>query len=136
MITPVPALSQSNWVTNTTEKADLLLSHFFESDKAQSYIYGSSIANLQGLIEKYGHNADELCSKMQDTLEIYLKKYYPAVVVNVSHTVDKQKPSEIILKLYCRAAEENKEIIFGKLLRVADTKIAKIMSLNNTGEAI
>lgn len=136
-IVPVPSLSMSGWTTNTVEKADFLLSHFFESDKAQSYLYRGNIANLQFIIEEHGDNFIAMCDKIRQTLESYLSRYYPrGVVVDVSNNASEITSNEVTLRIYCRAIEDDgKEVVFGKMLNVKDTKFSKIMSLNNEGDA-
>lgn len=129
---PVPTLSTHGWVTSPPEKADFLISHFYESDKAQTYLYGSNITNLQWLIERYGHEIPSLCQQIRLALETYLGRYYQAATVEVLNDASAEnKTSKVMLRLYCSVVEEGVTYSIGKLLTISDSKFEKITDLNN-----
>jgi len=83
MSTPLPTLSTSGFVYQPIEKIDFLLAHFFYSDKAQSSLYGTSVANLQAILEKNSGSMDNTASDVQNSLQSYLQKHFDAVSVSV-----------------------------------------------------
>lgn len=133
-IIPVPSLSAAGWITSPAEKADALFAHFYESEKSQTYLYGGNVSNLQWLIEQYGHNVIELAAQIRSTIELYLGRYYDAVNAQVTHNDNEDNPTNsITLSIHCDVTENGKLYSFGKLLNVTNSKIEKIININNTG---
>lgn len=133
----VPTLSIAGWVRSPSEKADALIAHFYESDKAQTLLYGDNVANLQFIIEKYGHDTVAVQQQLRTELERYLSRYYDAVNVSVtSDTSSEKSDGKVELRLYADVTEAGKQYSFGKLLVISNSKIDKIMSLNNVGEIV
>lgn len=132
MTAPVPSLSMAGWVNDPTNKSDLLMSHFFEADKAQTYLYGQNISNLQWIIEQYGSNINDVTQQMRYALETYLSRYYDTVIVDVSSDDNASNLTlKVELKIYCKVTDGGKDYVFGKILTVASSKIQKIISMNN-----
>lgn len=133
-IIPVPTLSLAGWVTSPSEKADALISHFYASEKSQTYLYGNSVTNLQWIIEQHSGDITNLVAALREALQNYLRKYYEAAIVEVTSN---DNPSnfngEITLSIYCQVTEEGKIYSIGKLLNISNNKIGKIIALNNTG---
>jgi hypothetical protein len=134
MVIPVPTLSAAGWVTSPAEKADMLFSHFYESDKFQTYLYGKNITNLQWLVEQYGHDITILTQQMRASLEVYLTRYYPeGVAINVTSSDDEtlSAAGKIELRLYCTVNEGGRVYSFGRLIQATNSKIDQIVKLNN-----
>lgn len=125
----VPTLSGSGWLRSREEKADALLAHFYESDKLQSNIYGDNVSSLQWIIEEHGKDIVKVIELLEDTLNIYLGRYYDAVNTTVSETVNSN--NEVTLRIYCRVSDGGKEYSFGNLLSIKNSKMIKVMNLNN-----
>ena len=129
---PVPSLSLLGWVDAAAQKADLLISHIFEADKSQTYIYGKQVTSLQWIIEEYGSDILTVCRELRSAIESYLNRYYDTALVEVtSNDSPTLNTSSITLNLYCKVTEGGQEYSFGKLLEITDSKIAKIMNFNN-----
>lgn len=139
-IVPVPTLSSAGWVRSASQKADFLLSHFYESDKFQTYIYGQNVTNLQWLIEQYGHDIIKVCQEIQRALELYLGRYYESVAINVVSDDDPainavpNETSSIKLRLYAQVTEKGKDYSFARLIMATNSKFASIVKLNNEGK--
>lgn len=133
MIIPVPSLSAAGWVTSPAEKADLLFSHFYESDKFQTYLYPDGVSNLQYLVEKNSHDIVALVQSIRTTLEVYLGRYYEAVLVDVSVDEDSAEFREgnVKLRVFCRITENGKEYSFARLIETIDSKLKQVVKLNN-----
>ncbi len=129
---PVPTLSVVGWVRSPAEKADMLFSHFYESEKAQTALYGDNIANLQWLIEEYGSNIVNLLAEMRQAFEKYLSAYYDAVNASVtSNDGIENTNGHITISVHIDVTEEGKTYSFGRLLKITDSKIAQIIAQNN-----
>lgn len=132
MTIAVPSLSSAGWVRSPNEKADALLSHFFLSEKSQTYLYADNVSSLPWLVEQYGRNPIAISTELGNALERYLGRYYDTV--NADVTVDDAKVAyngEIAITLYCSVTEEGRSYSFGKLLMVTNSKIQQIINLNN-----
>lgn len=131
-IIPVPSLSVRGWVTAIPEKADLLFSHFYESDSSQSYIYGTNISNMQKLVESFGHEPDLLCENIRSTLLLYLGRYYPSVTTDVIQKTSVD--NKVTITIAIDVVEEGKKYSFSRLLMLTNSKIEKVIKLNNDGQ--
>lgn len=138
MITPVPTLSAAGWVNTPNEKADMLISHFFESDKYQTYLYGNNIASLTWIIEQNNSNINNVTVALREALETYLGNYYESVQVDVQNNDDPttNPTGKVELKIYCNVMENGREYSFGRLVSAINSKIDKITKLNNIGNAL
>ncbi len=137
MTIPVPTLSSSGWVTALSEKADFLLSHFFASDKYQTALYGKNVSNLQWLVEQYQKDPMAMSQQLRSAVETYLSRYYDIATAQVSVTdPDKDGSGRYGLRLYCSVVENGKEYSFGKLIVLLNSKIDKIIKLNNEGNVL
>lgn len=124
----------SGWVSSSSEKADALMAHFYESDKAQTLLYGTNVTNLQYIVEQFGHDVISLQQRLRTELETYLGRYYDYVAVTISSNDSVANPvSQIELKIYADVTEGATQYSFGKLLVVSNSKIQKIANLNNYG---
>lgn len=135
MTIPVPTLSSAGWVTDPAGKADYLLSHFYETDKQQSYLYVDSTTSLQAIIERYGHDVATLCDQLRRALNQYLLRYYPSVLVDVSADTSEinNNSGQYTLRVYCQATEtDGKSYSFGRLVLGTSSKFERVMDLNNT----
>jgi hypothetical protein len=135
-VIPVPSLSSAGWVVSPAEKADLLISHFYASDKSQTFLYGSNVANLQWVIEQSAHDIVNLVALLERELVRYLSAYYSNVTVEVAsdETLGTVIDNRVTLRVYASVTEnDGTTYSFGKLLNVVDSKIASIVNLNNFG---
>lgn len=133
MTVVVPTLSTSGWVKAPSEKADFLLAHFYESDKFQTYLYGQNVTNLQYIIEQTGHDAIAVTQRLRTELETYLGRYYDSALVDVtiadSTTTD--AGSQLTIRVFCRVTENGKDYSFGKMIMAMNSKLEKVVDLNN-----
>jgi hypothetical protein len=136
-ITPLPMFAASGWTTASAQKADGLLSHFFESDYYQSNLYAGNISNLQYLIQQYGLNIVDLINNVRTTLENYLGRFYQQAVVTV--TSNGNDPtydgSQLTLTISATVTEQGQQLSFGYLVSAANSIISNIARINNTGAA-
>lgn len=135
MAKAVPTLSSAGWVRSPSEKADALISHFYESEYSQSYLYQNNVSNLQYLVERYSHDIVSFVQQLRLTLETYLGRHYDTANVDVNSDVSENLTGRVNVTVYCTVTEDGKEYSFGRLLMVANSKIEKIINLNNTGSA-
>lgn len=129
---PVPSLSFAGWIRSPAEKADALFSHFYESEKAQTVLYGDRVSNLQWIIEEYGSDIVNLTNKLRQGIEQYLSAYYDTVNVDITTNNNAENLNgNINITVYIDVTEDGKTYSFGKLLNITDSKIQKIIGLNN-----
>lgn len=131
-IVPVPSLSQSGWVVAPSEKADILFSHFYMSDALQSSLYPGKVANIQGLVEKYGSVPSEFCQQLESMLRNYLFGYYPQGVDVQAAAVD-LGTDRFDVRLTITVVEAGRQYNFGHLVNVVDSKISGIVRAMNEG---
>jgi len=133
--TPVPTLSPNGWVNTPEGKTDILMSHFFVSEESQSYLYAGNITSLPAIINKYCNDIDKCCSAIAGSLEEYLARYFDMATAEVTSDVRTVTGTSVSISVYCSIVDQGMQYSVGHLINVTDSKINKIIKLNNTGIA-
>lgn len=131
----VPTLSSSGFVVQVAEKADRLLSYFFTSEASQSELYNGSIASLPDLIQKFNDQTTELVKATESLLSAYFSRHFDNV--NVIASTNYPQPgdeSRTNLTIRVTFVDKGQPYDLGRIVNIVDSKIAKIIHLNNTGE--
>lgn len=134
----VPMFSTTGWTASLNEKADALLSHFFEADAFQSNLYMGNISSLQYLIQQYNSDIVKLLSNIRQTLEQYLTRYYPegVVVQATSNGTDPSFTAGVLdVTITASVTEGGLQYSFGYLVSAENSIISKIARINNSGPA-
>jgi hypothetical protein len=136
-IIPVPTLSAAGWVTSKAEKADFLLSHWYESDKSQTALCGNNVSSLAYVLEQNSGDPVSAQAGIRAELERYLLAYYPeGVNVQVKTNAPLTDPTpRVEIKIYVEVIEAGQTYIFGHLLQIANSRLEKVLRLNNDGVA-
>jgi hypothetical protein len=141
MTVVVPTLSSRGWVRAPAEKADYLLSHFFEADRLQTYLYGDNVSSLQFLVEQHGHDPLTFCSALQQTLQNYLGRYFDSAQVEVTsddnpaYNTTPNPTSAVTVRIWASVVQEGKEYSIVKLIETANSKLVRVLDLINNGSA-
>ena len=131
-IIPAPTLDETGWATAPTDKADAVLSDAFEANASQTYLYKGRITSIQKVIEKSANDMIALVNNLKNALEVYLNRYYLNSSVDVSYKTALEDESNITITIYCIVTEQDgTQYSLGRLLEIADSKITKIMRINN-----
>lgn len=132
MVTPVPSLGGTGWVTEIAERADKLTSYFFISDYSQSTLYEGNITSLPWLIQQFGQDETALVRETREALQVYFGRYFEQVQVDVSTQVDdSEAPGTINMRIDVTVYENGQKYSLGRLVSSLDSKITKIITLNN-----
>lgn len=137
-VVPLPMFSTTGWTTSLNEKADGILSHFFEADAYQSNLYAGNVSSLQALVQQYNQSPVDLVTNIRATLEKYLTRYYPqGVVVNVTSpaTSPTWQGSVYEITIAAQVTENGVQQSFGYLVSAENSIINKIARINNYGSA-
>lgn len=136
MTTPVPTFSAMGWVSAPADMADALMAHYFEADKKQTALYGSNVSSLPATIQKYAGDIVAMTAAIRNEFAAYIGRYFDTANVDVKFTEALQNGNptgNYDISLYCLATKDGKDYSFGKLLQVSNSKLSKVISLNNTG---
>lgn len=129
----MPSLSSKGWVYSTAEKADYLISHFFVSEYSQSLIYNGNVASFPWIIQKNQSDMLGVVRDLEITLELYFGRYFNNVVVQASYQEVPPNSGVVRIDLYVSFYdEENKQFSLSRVVEVVDSKIEKILEINNT----
>lgn len=137
-IIPLPKFATTGWTYSLNEKADGILSHFFEADAYQSNLYAGNVSSMQGLVQQYNSDPVKLVSNVRQTLEQYLLRYYPeGVTVNVTSpaTSPTWQGSVYEITITATVTEQGAQYSFGYLVSAENSIISQIARLNNNGVA-
>jgi hypothetical protein len=133
---PVPVLSLDGWTVSTPHKADALISHFFLSNKSQTFFYGLNVASLPWILQKYEMNLDKIVEETQRTLSVYFQRYFSSVTVQCGVTESKTIAGQFSLDIFLSFLDESgTEFVLSRVIDVLNSKIENIITLNNTGPA-
>lgn len=132
---PAPTMSDRGWVTNPGEKADFLLSWFYETDIAQTYIYKGKAINVQALLEQYGNDIAAICNEMQLMLEAYFQAYFDAAIVQVSANDNPSiNPSNAItLTITAQVTQDGNQYSVSGLVQEVNSRFMRVINYVNTG---
>ena len=130
----LPTLSPEGWVQSTAEQADYLISHFFASEYSQSHLYNSNVSSFQYIIQNAQGDMSKTVTDLKTTLSIYYSRYFTDVVVEASYEQLPVDSSKVNITLYISFIDKSgKEFILGKTLELINSKISKIIDINNNG---
>lgn len=132
---PAPTMSDRGWVTNPGEKADFLLSWFYESDAAQTYIYKGKVLNIQNLLERYGSDIGAITTEMQQGLEQYFQSYFDSAIVQVTSNDDPSvNPSNAItLTVAAQVKQDGQTYSVAGLVQQVNSRFQRVLNYVNTG---
>lgn len=129
----IPALSQDGWVTSTAQKADYMISHFFLSEYSQSLLYTGNVASFQWIIQDNQGDMLKTNTVLRETLRVYFSRYFSEVVVESSYAEIPENSGRVRINLYVSFKDhEGKEFVLSRLVDILDTKIERVLKLNNT----
>lgn len=127
-----PSLSEDGWVTSAAKTADYMLSHFFLSDRSQSYEYDQYISSMPWILASNHGNIPQTIMETQNTLGDYFKRYFSNPVVEVNEIPNLISPSKAQIGIYIKFTDsQGNDIIVGKMITVNDTIIEQIVNINN-----
>jgi len=130
---PLPTLSSSGFVSGIAEKADRLMSYYFVSEDSQSNLYRGQITSLPKQIQLLGNDEQALTSRITKELERLLGSYFDGVEVNVTTAIpNTQDPNRINVTVSATVAENGQQYSLAKLINVVNSRIVKIIDINNT----
>lgn len=141
MTVAVPTLSSRGWVRAPAEKADYLLAYFFESDHFQTYLYGNTVVSLPYLVEQHGHDPLTFCNQLQQVMQDFLGRHFDSVQVevtsddNAAYNANPNPASAVTVRIWASVVQDGKEYSVLKLIETANSKLVKVINLNNTGVA-
>ena len=95
-MTPIiPSLSPMGWISDPKTALNIMFAHSLVSDYSQSTNYAKNITSIAWIVATYQNNKTEMLSAMENSLQIYLGRFFDAVsVVAVDDGTD--KPSYVI----------------------------------------
>jgi hypothetical protein len=126
----VPTLSPVGWARSPEDKAFFLFSHFYESEKNQTRVYGNNVSNLQWLNAEYGTDIPEFCAQLRKTLTDYLGRHFDSVNVDVTSDMNTNPGSQINIKVSSSVFENGIKYSFGHLVQ-QNGKVVKLLTLIN-----
>lgn len=136
LVTAVPSLSPKGWVTDTQNKADLLMTNFYATDQLQTVLFQSQISSLPYIVRKYSHDSVQLSNNLQAALERYFSRYYDGVIVEVKagDSPTEQMTKRFTYYIYVKVSDANGEYVVGRLLQTEETRIYKYTKLASAGQ--
>lgn len=128
----LPALSEDGWTNSSIKTADYLLSHFFEAEYSQTYLYNGEITSLPYIIQNNNGNVAATISALSDRLANYFKKYFTSVLVQGDDVTNPSESSFAEINLYLTFTDnEGKNYSLGKLIHLQGMTITKIINISN-----
>lgn len=134
-VTPVPTLSTLGFVYDSANKFDSLIAHAFVADYNQTYLYPGTITSIPRMIEKSGNDKSALIDEIQSRFYEYLSRYYDSVTIvcTLEQTVPGEEDGTLNIQLVITVTEQNAQSVYGRLVNTVNSKLKKIIKLNNIG---
>ena len=128
----LPTLSSSGFVSGIAEKADRLMSYYFASEASQSNLYRGEITSLPKQIQLLGNDEAALSTRIRTELERLFGNYFDGVEVNVNTDIpNAADPNRINVTVSATLIEGGQQYSLGRLINVVNSRIAKIIDINN-----
>lgn len=132
MANPVPTLSPAGWLESGVEKLDMLLGYYLTSEANQTTLYYGNITSLPLLVAKYGKDESKLTEEVENSLRVFLERYYDNIEVEVNSQEIKNSPANqygIAIKIFTTAADGTRSNLATDLAIYDGT--FKILAKNN-----
>lgn len=134
MVTQVPSLSATGWLTEISERADALMAYYITSEWSQSFIYSGLITSLPYHIQQHGQDPNKLQSKVEHDLSNYLERYFDSVELSVRTDIpDDQNPNQINLRIEAVVVSEGVRYSLGREIKTENNRVVSIFKTNNQG---
>ena len=132
MIPVVPSLAPEGWVSTPSEMADYMLSHFFLSEFSRSQLFAGKVKSFVYILQDNQNNINGITRTTRDTLEEYFKNYFTGVAVEVISKEQSTGSNVFDLHIYVGfTGNDGQEYSLGKIINTVDSKVVKIMAINN-----
>ena len=132
----LPTLSEEGWVQSSAEQADYLLSHFFASEYSQTHLYQGNVASFQWILQNGQGDMVKTTNEIKTTLSFYFAKYFTGVDAECTYKEETPNSSKIVISIFMTFTDAaGKTYSLGKALDIVNSKISKIININNTGIA-
>lgn len=129
---PLPTLSSSGFVSGIAEKADRLMSYYFTSEASQSNLYRGEITSLPKQIQLLGNDVSALSERIRTELERLFGNYFDGVEVVVNTDIPNPiDPNRINVTVSATLIDGSQQYSLGRLINVVNSRIAKIIDINN-----
>lgn len=133
-IIPVPTLSLDGWVKSTAEKADYLISHFYLSERSQTFLYLREVASMQWIVQETQGDPSSTCKLLREEISKYFGRYFTNVTVDATFSHDPPNSGKIAIRFFVSFTDNfDKEFILSRLVNILNSKIETISKINNTG---
>lgn len=135
MIPVVPSLSPDGWVSTPSEMADYLLSHFFLSEFSRSQLFQGQVKSFVYILQDNQNNIAEITRVTRQTLQTYFENHFTAVEVQVINKEQSAGSTVYDLHIYVGfTGKDGQTYSLGKAITTTDSKVVKIMAINNGTE--
>lgn len=135
MATAVPNLSEAGWITNPKEKADIMFAHFFLAEFSQTQFYPGRISSFPYIVQTSIGDVDRFVEITRETLKNYFRPLYSKVSVEMTFKESTSKPGTYVFDISVILTDETgTEYSVAKAGLEIDSKTARVLNFNNTGE--
>lgn len=129
-----PSLDPDGWVFSPMETADKLMADFFDANYSQTDIYLGNVSSFAYIVQITKGNVNECIKKLQETLTSYFLRYFSNVTVEVDSLDKENLSSKAEISIYMTFTDVDSQVYnLGKLIQMKNSRINKIVKLNNNG---
>lgn len=128
------SLSDSGWISSSTELADQIFSHLFLSDYNQTSLFPNNVTSIAYIVQKNLNDKLSLIGDLKLCLSSYFSKYFNNVEVEVKEVESRIEDGTISISIMVTMDDDQGKVInLGKLFTTNGIKITKITTLINEG---
>lgn len=127
-----PSLDTDGWITDYSKIADKMMAHFLLSNYSQTSIYLGKISSLAYIIQNNQPNINNILSGIQLTLETYLGRVYPQVIVETADSTTDHNSSNVSISIYINLIDPNgNSINIARLIELKNNIITQVIDILN-----
>ena len=120
-VIPYPSIDRG-FLYDPGDKLDCILSDFFESENAQSYLFRGSIFSLPFILQQTPDNPDEVTNRIERDLRALLLKYFDDCFVETG-IIPSESQTKFDIKMVLNVTQEGSTISLRGLLNINGSKL-------------
>lgn len=126
-VIPYPSID-SGFIYDPGKKLDALMSDFYESEQAQSYLFKSQITSFPYILQQYPNDSDAVIQAVKSSLRNLFLKYFDDCNVETA-IEDTTSATRYDIRIYVVVTQEDQTVKLYNRLKISGTKLEESMAV-------
>lgn len=132
----VPSLSENGWVTNPAKIIDFIVSYYFLTDEAQTYLFDTNLKSLPATYYRNQNEIERFKRDVKDEITSLLSPHFATIEVNVRSERKVGDENQWVVFISMQATrEDGTRYELHKITELENSVTSRVFTFNNFGEA-